>query len=218
MYCNPTKLYFGRIPLPAFQHFGKDERIRRHKRYAHLFCVQNNKGQTSQGGVSGKRQASRPSRPWKHLVHYPAWTYRTRIQDQLESIEFIRFRSRAEPRTHNNSSNRGKEFDFDKVRRRNRIKLKDILDNPETTEFEYLNEPYTLLDETRQQRSGLIFAGYRNKTYARPVCVRELNICRASTSSQTASIPQKAYIPRYLHKRLQEGFGYMTEKRCESSP
>lgn len=60
-------------------------------------------------------------------------------------------------------ANRGKEFDFDKVRRRNRIKLKDILDNPETTEFEYLNEPYTLLDETRQQRSGLIFAGYRNK-------------------------------------------------------
>ena len=29
--------------------------------------------------------------------------------------------------------------------------------------FEYLDEPYTLLNETRRQPSGLIFAGFRNK-------------------------------------------------------
>lgn len=56
------------------------------------------------------------------------------------------------------------EFDFDKVKTQKRGRLLDCLDLD--SDFEYL-EPneYTLLDETKQQKgSGLIFAGYRNKS------------------------------------------------------
>ena len=34
----------------------------------------------------------------------------------------------------------------------------------EENDFEYLEEPYTILEEQKMQVSGLIFAGYRNKT------------------------------------------------------
>lgn len=43
----------------------------------------------------------------------------------------------------------------------NRLKLADFLDKE--GDFEYLEEPYTLLDKTTRQKSGLIFAGYRHK-------------------------------------------------------
>jgi DNA (cytosine-5)-methyltransferase 1 len=56
-----------------------------------------------------------------------------------------------------------KTFDFSKVKTKPRVILRDILDDPRTTEFEYINEPYTILDEVRKQPSGLIFIGYRNK-------------------------------------------------------
>ncbi|BAQ62915.1 DNA-cytosine methyltransferase [Geminocystis sp. NIES-3708] len=55
------------------------------------------------------------------------------------------------------------EFDFNKLKKVNHKKLKDVLeDNSE--EFEYLKEnEYTLIENPKQQMSGLIFAGYRNK-------------------------------------------------------
>lgn len=55
-----------------------------------------------------------------------------------------------------------KTFDFSKVQEHPRKYIKDIIDPP-TTQFEYLNEPYTILEDYREQESGLIFAGYRNK-------------------------------------------------------
>jgi len=54
-----------------------------------------------------------------------------------------------------------KHFDFSKLRTLPRPILKDFLDKE--NDFEYLNEPYTILDEQKRQISGLIFAGYRNK-------------------------------------------------------
>lgn len=56
------------------------------------------------------------------------------------------------------------KFDFSKVKKMSRKKLVDFLDA--IGEFEYLNpNEYTLLEETKQQPgSGLIFAGYRNKS------------------------------------------------------
>lgn len=54
-------------------------------------------------------------------------------------------------------------FDFSKVKRRREITLRDILDDPAISDFEYLSEPYTILDDMKRQPSGLIFAGYRNK-------------------------------------------------------
>ena len=55
------------------------------------------------------------------------------------------------------------KFDFSKLEEKKRPILKDFLDKD--NDFEYLDEPYTLLteNEKKKQISGLIFAGYRNK-------------------------------------------------------
>lgn len=55
-----------------------------------------------------------------------------------------------------------KLFDFSRLEEYPKSTIRDIAD-PDGTVFEYLNEPYTLLDETKTQSSGLIFVGYRNK-------------------------------------------------------
>ena len=55
-----------------------------------------------------------------------------------------------------------KDFDFEKLEKQKRVLIKDIIDDA-STEFEYIQEPYTILDEFHLQNSGLIFVGYRNK-------------------------------------------------------
>lgn len=55
-----------------------------------------------------------------------------------------------------------KDFDFDKLQKSERVIIRDIMDAPDT-KFEYLTEPYTIIDNAKQQESGLIFVGYRNK-------------------------------------------------------
>ncbi len=59
-------------------------------------------------------------------------------------------------------ANTNKKFDFSLVKTEKAQPLKTILDHDDAT-FEYLSEPYTLLEHPKQQLSGLIFAGYRNK-------------------------------------------------------
>lgn len=54
------------------------------------------------------------------------------------------------------------KFDFSKIKKRPKPSLKSFLD--EENDFEYLNEPYTILNDQKRQDSGLVFAGYRNKT------------------------------------------------------
>lgn len=56
------------------------------------------------------------------------------------------------------------EFDFDKIEKKPRPHLIDFLDKE--GDFEFLNpDEYTLLDDPKEQpESGLIFAGYRNKS------------------------------------------------------
>ena len=54
-----------------------------------------------------------------------------------------------------------KKFDFTKLRTKPKPVLKDILETDGN--FEFLNEPYTILDDFKVQESGLIFIGYRNK-------------------------------------------------------
>lgn len=56
-----------------------------------------------------------------------------------------------------------KEFDFSKLQATPAPPLKTILENGTETSFEYLDEPYTLIESPTRQLSGLIFAGYRNK-------------------------------------------------------
>ena len=56
----------------------------------------------------------------------------------------------------------GGSFDFSRLLGDGRKPaLRDFLESDGP--FEYLDEPYTLLNETRRQPSGLIFAGFRNK-------------------------------------------------------
>jgi DNA (cytosine-5)-methyltransferase 1 len=54
-----------------------------------------------------------------------------------------------------------KFFDFTQIKKKPKKILRDILEK--NGDFEYLNEPFTLLEEYRTQQSGLIFIGYRNK-------------------------------------------------------
>ena len=53
-------------------------------------------------------------------------------------------------------------FDFSRLTPLPQKYIKDILDPPDT-KFEYLHEPYTILDDCKRQPSGLMFVGYRNK-------------------------------------------------------
>ena len=58
---------------------------------------------------------------------------------------------------------RHKKFDFNLIKKQKTVpKLRDFLDK--NGNFEYLNpKEYTLIENPRQQLSGLIFVGYRNK-------------------------------------------------------
>ncbi len=60
-------------------------------------------------------------------------------------------------------ANNGIEFDFSKLEKKQPSKIVDILEK-NRDDFEYLEESeYTLIQNTKKQLSGLIFAGYRNK-------------------------------------------------------
>lgn len=59
-------------------------------------------------------------------------------------------------------ANKDKQFNFSKVATQPRKTIRDIADS-DSSKFEYLDEPYTLLSDVRPQASGLLFVGYRNK-------------------------------------------------------
>jgi DNA (cytosine-5)-methyltransferase 1 len=54
-----------------------------------------------------------------------------------------------------------KSFLFSKIKKQKKVFLRDFLDTD--GQFEFLDEPYTLIENPILQKSGLIFAGYRNK-------------------------------------------------------
>jgi DNA (cytosine-5)-methyltransferase 1 len=54
------------------------------------------------------------------------------------------------------------KFDFSKIKKKPKTSLKGFLDKKNN--FEYMEGPYTILEEQKIQESGLVFAGYRNKT------------------------------------------------------
>lgn len=88
-------------------------------------------------------------------------------------------------------------FDFSKIKTSPRRKLLDFLDTE--GDFEYLApEEYTLLAETRQQPgSGLIFAGYRNKS------IRKVGV-RPGTEhlSRVHKQPNRIYSVHGIHPTL----------------
>lgn len=88
-----------------------------------------------------------------------------------------------------------KKFDFSKINKQSKPVLKDFLD--EKNEFEYLEEPYTILDEQKRQKSGLIFAGYRNKA------IRKAGV-RPNTKhlSRVHKQPNRIYSTEGVHPAL----------------
>ena len=91
--------------------------------------------------------------------------------------------------------NKEKEFDFSKIKKQKKVVLKDFLDK--TEEYEYLNEPFTLIKYPKQQESGLIFAGYRNKAIRK-------NGTRPNTEhlSRVHKQPNRIYSTEGIHPTL----------------
>lgn len=88
-----------------------------------------------------------------------------------------------------------KKIDFSKIKKQPRPVLKDFLDTDNN--FEYLDETYTLLEDPREQKSGLIFAGYRNKTI-RKIGVRE----GTEHLSRVHKQPNRIYSSEGVHPTL----------------
>lgn len=88
-----------------------------------------------------------------------------------------------------------KKFDFTKLKTKPRQTLKNFLE--QNANFEYLNEPYTLLADYKIQPSGLIFIGYRNKA------IRKAGV-RAGTEnlSRVHKQPNRIYSSNGLHPAL----------------
>ncbi|MBS1669551.1 MAG: DNA cytosine methyltransferase [Bacteroidetes bacterium] len=90
---------------------------------------------------------------------------------------------------------KSKKFDFTKLKTKPKPVLKDILEIE--GEFEFLNEPYTILDDYKVQESGLIFIGYRNKSI-RKAGVRPGTIHLSRVHKQ----PNRIYSTDGLHPAL----------------
>lgn len=89
-----------------------------------------------------------------------------------------------------------KKFDFSKIKIKPRVKLMDFLDKE--GDFEYLEEDeYTLIDNPKKQRSGLIFVGYRNKSIRK-------NGVRPGTMhlSRTHRQPNRIYSAEGIHPTI----------------
>ncbi len=108
----------------------------------------------------------------KHLVHHDSGNTLQVILSQLEKLGYcvewkvLNASDFGVPQNRERIiivASKRKKFDFEKLVKHQAVVLKDFLD--EKGEFEYL-EPleYTLLDNPKRQNSGLIFAGYRNKS------------------------------------------------------
>ena len=107
----------------------------------------------------------------KHLVHHDGGRTLQTIVQHLEELGY-----RVSQKVLNASDfgvpqnreriiligHRERQFNFNQVQKFSRCVLKDVLDT--NADFEYLDEPYTILDRQTTQDSGLIFSGYRNKT------------------------------------------------------
>lgn len=91
---------------------------------------------------------------------------------------------------------KSKNFDFSKLKIKPAPPLKDILDKKGDFEFLEKNE-YTLIDNPRKQKSGLIFAGYRNKK------IRKKGV-RPNTNhlSRVHKMPNRIYSVEGVHPTI----------------
>ena len=87
------------------------------------------------------------------------------------------------------------KFDFTKLKTKPKPTLKDFLEKD--AKYEYLNEPYTLIEDFKTQESGLIFIGYRNKT------IRKAGVRPGTENlSRVHKQPNRIYSTEGLHPAL----------------
>ncbi|MCX6265795.1 MAG: DNA (cytosine-5-)-methyltransferase [Bacteroidetes bacterium] len=107
----------------------------------------------------------------KHLIHHDKGiTLKTIIKDLAEldykvSWKLLNAADFGVPQNRERIiiiGHKDKNFDFSKLNTKPKLTIKDILDKD--VNFEYLDEPYTILPDYREQPSGLIFIGHRNKS------------------------------------------------------
>lgn len=89
-----------------------------------------------------------------------------------------------------------REFSFDVVHEYpHKVSLKDFLDKK--ADFEYLQDPYTLIEDPTKQKSGLIFAGYRNKK------IRQKGVRKGTEHlSRVHKQPNRIYSSAGIHPAL----------------
>lgn len=108
----------------------------------------------------------------KHLIHHDGGNTLKTILSTLELLEYtvsykvLNSKDFGVPQNRERiviiAHKKGLKFNFNKLKTKPMVKLKDFLDKD--SEFEYL-EPseYTILENYTIQKTGLIFIGYRNK-------------------------------------------------------
>lgn len=140
----------------------------------------------------------------KHLVYHDKKRTLTAIVQHLEMLGYVVSEKVLNASDFGVPQNReriiiighkDKKFNFSKIKKQPKPVLKDFLDKE--NDFEWLNEPYTILDQQKKQDSGLIFAGYRNKTI-RKAGVRQ----RTEHLSRVHKQPNRIYSTEGVHPAL----------------
>lgn len=140
----------------------------------------------------------------KHLIHHNGGKTFSTIIKHLEELGYIVSHRLANAADFGVPQNReriiiighyNKKFDFDKIKKKPKQPLKPFLETE--ANFEFLNEPYTILPDYRVQESGLIFIGHRNKK------IRKAGV-RPGTEhlSRVHKQPNRIYSSEGLHPAL----------------
>lgn len=140
----------------------------------------------------------------KHLIHHGGGETLKTILSEIEQLgykvswELLNASDFGVPQNRERViiiGHKTKTFDFSKLKTRPKPILKDFLEKKAL--FEYLNEPYTILEDFKKQDSGLIFIGYRNKS------IRKAGV-RPGTEhlSRVHKQPNRIYSTDGLHPAL----------------
>ena len=140
----------------------------------------------------------------KHLVYHDKKRTLTTIVQHLEMLGYVVSKKVLNASDFGVPQNREriiiighqyKKFDFSKIKKQPKPVLKDFLDKE--NDFEWLDEPYTILDQQKRQDSGLIFAGYRNKT------IRKAGVRQGTEHlSRVHKQPNRIYSTEGVHPAL----------------
>lgn len=141
----------------------------------------------------------------KHLVHHDSGNTLQVILSNLEELEYqvtwsvLNASDFGVPQNRERIiiiASKGKKFDFESLAKHKPVVLKDFLDAK--GDFEYLEpDEYTLLNNPKKQNSGLIFAGYRNKS------IRKVGV-RPGTEhlSRVHKQPNRIYSVKGVHPTI----------------